>query len=84
MNVHLLRLNHQVAEPNTTWRVNQKDMKSCCYESLKFEMRRRKDEQIELMRKGDLLFCDTCKTEMICELGESNKLRWGLRNVHQL
>lgn len=61
------------------WRVNYKDLKICCRVALDFEIVRRTNEGEPLMNKGDILICETCGTEMICEIGESKKLRWGLK-----
>ena len=68
-----------VPEANSQWLINGSDMKRCCYQSLQYEGYRRKDNHEQLMVKGQILICSTCNAEMICELGESKRLRWGMQ-----
>jgi len=68
-----------VAETNATWRVNRTGMKQCCYATLQYEIYRRKDRDEELLKKGNTLICEKCKSEMICEEGISGRLRWGMK-----
>lgn len=68
-----------VSDPNSTWRVNQRDMKQCCYQSLLYDMNARKDEGRPLIGDGQRLKCGNCGSEMICETGDSGRLRWGMK-----
>lgn len=66
-----------MAKPNSTWRVNRKDMPQCCYEGLLIEMYRRGNEGEERMREGDTFTCPACKGEMICDPSlRDSRLRW--------
>lgn len=67
-----------MSEPNSTWRVNQTGMKTCCYRDLNYEMYRRKGAGEELMIAGHTLKCSQCGSEMICEKG-IERLRWGMK-----
>lgn len=53
-------------------------MKNCCYQHLQIEMYARKEGRRELMVNGQTLNCPDCNSEMICETGDSGKLRWGM------
>lgn len=72
------RWHFSMAKPNSTWRVNQQDMKRCCYVALQHEMYRRQHDNEELMAMGQTFNCSTCNTEMACGVGLSGRLRWAL------
>lgn len=69
----------KVLRTNTPWRYNLKDMKPCCKQSLALEMYRRQQAGEEVMSDRDEFQCNQCGRLMICEIGESGKLRWGLK-----
>ena len=59
-----------MAKPNSTFRVNYKGMKGCC------ELYCRVDKGQELHIEGDTIICDRCKSELICDKGTGDRLRW--------
>lgn len=67
--------------PNSTWLINDEGMKRCCYFALRREGYRRADAQEVLMAQGQILKCSTCGSEMICETGNSGRLRWGMKKA---
>ena len=67
-----------MAETNSNWRVNRTGVKTCCYAKLQYEMYRRREAGEDLMRDGDMLTCETCHAEMICDKGTADRLRWRL------
>jgi len=65
-----------MSTPNTKWRVNKLGMEKCCYAALVNEMYRRTHDKEELMPEGDKVKCGICGSEMICDLGTGDRLRW--------
>lgn len=63
------------------YNVNKNRLKRCCVTLLASELYRRKDAGEPLMRLGDTLKCNSCQTEISCEVGKSKKLRWGKKEA---